>query len=351
MNKPQIQDAGYRVQDVGFCILSTAFWMLYRFLATLVLLAILPVIAFPQNIDLQQIHVQSALVSVPVIVNDSNGRFVPGLTADAFSLFQDGIPVPVSLFLSSEDPIKIAFLLDTSRSTTTVLDKIKKSALRFLLEMRPQDRAMVVSFDSDIQVLCPLSSDYRELTDAISRAKSGGTNTRLRDAIMEIAQRRFRSITGRKAIVLLTDGEDHGSEISVPDLLDGVAASSTLIYSISYHVDPRRLMKGLMGISSSIPKSMERRKDGPEDPWQQREEQAANFLEKISELSAGRLYRSEVTQFDKAFKQISDELRSQYLIGFYPDQAKLDGQTHALEVHVTVPDAVVRSRRSYRAVP
>jgi VWFA-related protein len=325
--------------------------MLCRLLAALVFPAILPVIAFPQNIGLKQIHVQSALVSVPVIVNDSNGKFVPGLAADAFNLYQDGIPVPVSLFLTSEDPVKIAFLLDTSRSTTTVLDKIKKSALRFLLELRPQDRAMVVSFDSDIQVLCPLSSDYRELTDAIRRAKAGGTGTRLRDAIMEIAQRSFRSVTGRKAIVLLTDGEDHGSEISVPDLLDGIAASSTLIYSISYHVDPGELMKGLMGKSSGIPKSMERRKDGSKDPWQQREELAANFLGKISELSAGRFYRSEVTQFDKAFRQISDELHAQYLIGFYPDQAKLDGQTHALEVRVAVPDAVVRSRRSYRAVP
>jgi hypothetical protein len=85
--------------------------------------------------------------------------------------------------------------------------------------------------------------------------------------------------------------------------------------------------------------------------WNKREERAAQYLEEISELSAGRFYRSEVTKLDNAFKQISDELRSQYLIGFYPDKSKLDGATHALAVTVSVADTIVRSRRSYRAIP
>ncbi len=317
------------------------------------LTAILALIAVPLAMAVQEkqgtprIRVESALVTVPVMVSDSEGRFIPGLKADAFKLYQDGVPADVSLFLTSEDPIKIAILLDTSPSTTTVLDKIKKSAARFLLQMRPQDMATVVSFDSDIQVLCPFSSDPRELGRAIENAKQGGASTRIRDAILEMAQRRFRSISGRKAIVLLTDGEDHGSETSVQALLDGVAASSTLIYSIFYHVDPRQLMKELVGRSVRIPKPVKGRKD----PWQQREEEAAAFLEKVSELSAGRFYRSEITEFDKAFKQISDELRSQYVLGFYPDQSKLDGQLHSLEVQVAVPDSVVRCRRSYRSIP
>jgi hypothetical protein len=67
-------------------------------------------------------------------------------------------------------------------------------------------------------------------------------------------------------------------------------------------------------------------------------------------LSAGRFYRSDVPELDKAFKQISDELRSQYLLGFYPDQSKLDGRIHTLEVQVAIPDTLVRSRRSYRSI-
>ena len=297
-----------------------------------------------QNIsDTQRIHVESALVTVPVIVSDSQGRFLPGLSADSFRLYEDGIQVPVSLFLKSEDPIKIALLLDTSMSTTTILGKIKQAARRFLLQMRPQDLAMVVSFDSDVQVLCPLSSDQRELNGAIKSAKIGGVSTRMRDAINEIALQRFKSLTGRKAIVLLTDGQDHGSRISTPDLLDGVAASSTLVYSVFYNVDPRQLLRELVGVSP--------RRTGQYAGWNEREEQAAQYLEKISELSAGRFYRSNVKELDNVFKQISEELRSQYLLGFYPEKSKLDGATHTLMVSVAIRDAVVRNRRSYRAIP
>lgn len=301
--------------------------------------------------DTPRIRIESALVTVPVIVSDSQGRFLPGLSAASFKLYQDGLPVPTSLFLTSEDPVKIALLLDTSMSATTILGKIKKAASRFLLQMRPQDLATIVSFDSDIQVLCPLSSDHRELNDAVKRARTRGASTRMRDAINETAQQRFKSIAGRKAIVLLTDGEDHGSRISAPDLLDAVAASSTLIYSIFYNVDPRALLKELVGASSRIPKAGHGRQNNPYADWIERGEQAAQYLEKISELSAGRFYRSSTTEFDAAFRQISEELRSQYLIGFYPDKSKLDGAMHTLVVSVAIPGAVVRNRSSYRAIP
>jgi Ca-activated chloride channel homolog len=286
--------------------------------------------------------VESALVTVPTIVTDPQGRFLPGLKADSFKLFQEGVEVPISMFLTSEDPVKIALLMDTSRSTTTVLRNIKRAAKRFLREMRPQDLAMVVSFDSDIEVLCPLSSDQRELERAIDSAKAGGSATRMMDAVVEIAQRRFRSISGRKAIVLLTDGQDNGSRISSSDLLAEISASSTLIYTIFYSVDPAELMKEISGRSPS------RKRAFPE--FDEREKKAEQYMRELSELSAGRFYRSAVTDFDAAFRQISDELRAQYLLGFYPEASHLDGNMRALEVQVLLEDANVRSRRSYRAV-
>jgi len=301
--------------------------------------------------DAGRIRIESALVAVPVIVQDSEGKFLPGLGVDSFKLYQDGRTVPIALFLTSEDPIKIALLLDTSVSTITVLNRIKRAATRFLLQLRPQDSAMVVSFDSDIRVLCPLCSDPQRLEGAIKSAKPGGSGTRMRDAIHEMAQQRLRSISGRKAIVLLTDGQDHGSQVSATDLVDAVAASSTLIYPIFYSVDPRVLMKEWLGVSSRIPKAAAGQKNGPYAAWYEREEQAAQYLETLSEVSAGHFYKSDVKECDGAFRQITAELRSQYLIGFYPDKSKLDGALHTLVVGVAVPGAVVRSRRSYRAAP
>lgn len=291
----------------------------------------------------QVIRVESALVTVPVIANNSKGRFLGGLTPGDFGLFEDGIQVPISLFLTSEDPVKIALLIDTSQSTTTVLKSIRKAAERFLLQMRPKDLALVVGFDSEIRVLCPLSSDPRELKEGIRKARSGGSRTRMRDAIQEIAQKRFRSLTGRKAIILLTDGQDKGSRLSAEDLLNAVAASNTLIYSVFYKVDPRELMEEVFGVESRNRRSFL--------SWEEHERKAIEYLTQISELSAGRVYTSEVKELDHAFSQISEELRSQYLLGFYPDRSKLDGAMHALEVKIAVPDAVIRSRRNYSSVP
>jgi Ca-activated chloride channel homolog len=295
-----------------------------------------------ENLNPQKIRVESTLITVPVIVSDQKGIFLPGLSGSTFKLFEDGAPVPISLFLTSEDPVKIALLIDTSISTTTVLKKIKQAAEQFLLQLRPKDMAMVASFDSEIQVLCPFSSDPKELKEGIRSARSGGSQTKMRDAINQTALQRFRSITGRKAIIVLTDGQDRGSRISARDLLYSVASSNTLIYSIFYRVDPRQLMKELFGVPP--------RKGAATASWDELEAQAAQYLDKLAELSAGRFYRSNATELDVVFKQISDELRAQYLLGFYPDTSKLDGSTHTLVVSVSVPDAVVRSRLSYRAV-
>ena len=304
----------------------------------------------PQDFpDTGRIRVESALVTVPVMVSDPQGRFIPGLNVEAFKLFQDGVRVPISVFLTSQDPIKIALLLDTSASTATVLGKIKKAARRFLQQMREQDLAMVIGFSTGVEVLCPLSSDAKELEEGIENARVGGGLTKMRDAIHDVIARRFGSSSGRKAIILLTDGQDHGSRISASALQDAVAASGTLIYSVFYSVHPRELVKKLTGISSRIPEEVDEHGIGPYADWAEQEERAARYLEKISELSAGRFYRSDIAKLDDAFKQISEDLRSQYLLGFYPEASKLDGATHTLLVSVEVPDAVVRNRRSYRA--
>lgn len=296
------------------------------------------------------IRVESALVSVPVVVSDDRGRYVPGLKAADFKLYQDDLPQPVALFAASEEPVRIGLLLDTSKSTISVLNKIKKAAREFLLQLRPQDQAFVVSFDASIQYLSSLSSDRSELESAIKRARVGEyTGTKMRDAVLDVVQRKFRAIQGRKAIVLLTDGQDYGSEVLAPDLLSAVAASNTAIYSIHYSVDPREVMKKLFGVHSRLPAHTPGSRRGPYAIWDEREDRAAAYLEELSDLSAGRFYRSGMTDLKQTFAQVADELRHQYLLGFYPDRSKLDGSVHSLRVEVSLPGAVVRARRSYRA--
>ncbi len=293
--------------------------------------------------------VESALVHIPVIVSDPQGRYVPDLKAGDFTLFQDEARQPIALFATAQEPIKIALMLDTSKSTFPVLDRIKKAARRFLQELRPQDMAMIVAFDLEVKVLNRLSADSAQLDEVIKGVKVGDyVGTKLRDAVFEVLAKRFRGIPGRKAIILLTDGQDYRSEVSKADLLSLAAESDTVIYSILYTIDPREAMKKLFGISSRMPRT----RSGPEArATLAREKEAADFVEQLSNAGAGRLYRSEAADLKRAFAQITAELRHQYLLGFYPDKAKLDGTLHELRVQVARADVVVRARRSYRATP
>jgi VWFA-related protein len=287
--------------------------------------------------------VQTTLVNVPAIVTDAHDRYIPDLTANDFVLYEDDARQPIALFAASQEPIHVALLLDTSRSTATVLGKIKNAAAEFLSHLRPQDQAMIVSFDFEVHVLSRLKSDLQQLKEDVRRAEVASyPNTKLRDAVFEVMQESLVAVQGRKAIVLLSDGQDVGSRVSAVELIGAVGGSDTVIYPVHYRVDPKELMKKLFGISGRLP-------DSGDKIWRDYERQGREFLQKLADESAGRLRSSEVGDLKKTFELVTQELRHQYLLGFYPDKSKLGGNLHALRVEVTRPGAVVRARRSYRA--
>lgn len=319
-------------------------------------------ITFPtsaQNQSDKPIKVQTTLVSVPVIVSDRAGRYISGLKLADFKLFQDRIEQRISIFDAEEEPLNIAFLLDTSRSTSQVLDDIKKDAGNFLKELRPRDRAMVVSFDYDVHLLRALTSDRKAVEQAIKGASIGErVGTALRDAVAEVIMRQFKRVDGRKAIILLTDGKDHGSRISEEALFDEATESGAMIYSVFFETGflrrdrfDRNPFPGRgWGRRNQFPPNERPRGDSRRGRGVEiRNEDAANFLTQLSEVSAGRFYTSKVSDLKETFKLIAEELRHQYRLGFYPDVSKADGQRHTLRVEVNAADAVVRARRSYQA--
>ena len=180
------------------------------------------------------IKIETKLVSVPTIVSDRDGRYVPNLTAADFTVFQDGAKQNIEFFAATEEPISVALLIDTSQSTRPVLGDIKDSAKAFLKLLGPRDNAMIVSFDYDTHFLSPLTSDQEQLKKAIKQADvpRGQVGTTLRDAVFQTVNNVFKGLTGRKAIILLTDGKDHGSQITTRDLLFRLEESDTLIFTI-----------------------------------------------------------------------------------------------------------------------
>ncbi|HXI25030.1 MAG TPA: VWA domain-containing protein, partial [Pyrinomonadaceae bacterium] len=187
----------------------------------------------PQVVD--TIKIDTNLISVPVIVSDRNNRYVPDLKVEAFHLFDNQVEQKISYFDIGEEPLNVVLMLDTSLSTRDVLNDIKKAAKAFLKELRPQDRAMIVTFDWQTQKLSELTNNRKQLEAAIKEAKVGRyAGTVLNDAVSEITSQVLQPIRGRKAIILLSDGNDHGSVVNPEDLLRSESEADAMIYSIYY---------------------------------------------------------------------------------------------------------------------
>lgn len=324
----------------------------------------------------ETIKIDTTLVSVPVVVSDRQGRYISGLKASDFTLYADRVKQTIEFFADTEEPINVALLLDTSKSTTPVLDDIKKAAKDFVKQLRPQDRAMIVSFDFNETALCELTSDRKTLEKAIGKARIGDIpGTKLRDAVYDVMREEFRNVKGRKAIVLLTDGKDHGSQVNERKLLENAAEADTLIYSVFYLSLPKVMARnpradrggwgnprmgrrgGIFGPRFPMPPPQrprdEERRQRRAGQIEARNEEAIEFLERLSDASAGRYFNSEVANLKRTFEQIIEELRHQYRLGFYPqdrlaDQPATHSTNHTIKVEVSRSDIVVRSRRSYR---
>ena len=313
-------------QVIEMCILRIS-------LGFIVLLFVVPALAQEPSKE-STIKIDTTLVSVPVVVSDRQGRYVADLKQEDFTLYQDRIKQPISFFAATEEPINIALLLDTSRSTRDVLDDIKKAAITLLKQVRPQDSLMVIAFDYNVHVLCPLTTDRKALERAVKKAEIGEFfGTTLNDAVTEVLARSFKSVKGRKAIILLTDGKDAGSKVPPRELVASAEEADTLIYPIFYTTLPMRRNRLAFG---------GRRMD-------RINERASDFLHILAETSAGRFYASEVTDLKTTFGLILEELRHQYRLGFYPDSVEQEGKLHRLNVEVNRTDVAVRARRSYRS--
>ena len=316
------------------------------------------------------IRVNTTLVSVPVIVSDRDGRYIPDLKRSDFSLARDGANQKIDFFASIEEPINVAILIDTSHSTRPVLDEIKKAAERFIRVLGPRDKAAVVSFDYDTHLLSPLTTNIGQLKRAIKDAeipKLAGTT--LRDAVGQTVSEQFSGVTGRKAIILLTDGKDVGSQIRPQELIRSLEESDVMIYSIFFKTGMGmgnrgrgmgRLGGGVFGPrfppNDRFPgprRGDPSRRAGAVDPQRQQRieennERAEDYLQQLSDVTAGRFYNSDGSKFSETFDLIADELRHQYRLGFYPPEETGPAAIHELRIKVNRPDVVVRARSSYR---
>jgi len=283
------------------------------------------------------VKVETNLITIPVSVFDRHGLYIPGLKKEDFQIFEDGKEQQIEYFGTSDKPFTVVLLIDTSPSTAYQIDEIRDAAIAFVNQLKPDDQVMVIEFDGHVHVLTEATTDRPTIFKAIKKADFG-SGTALYDAVNFSLTKRLNAISGRKAIVLFTDGVDTVSlKANYDSTLALAEESESLIFPIYYDTSAttRGGMGGIFGPAAGTT---------PREYALGRE-----YLRELAEYTGGRVFRPESTPggLTAAFEGIADELRRQYNIGYIPSEVGTPGQRKRIKVRVDRPNLVLRARDSY----
>jgi Ca-activated chloride channel homolog len=272
----------------------------------------------------QQATFKSGTSIVPVLttVTDSQGRLVPNLEQEEFSVLDNGKPQPITLFQNETQPFTVVVMLDFSFSMTTHLDLLKAATEQFILRMLPADKGQVGAFSDKIQFSGEFTNDRDDLVAAL-RDLQFGNPTRLYDAI-DASIEMLENVEGRKIVLVFTDGDDTASRKGMGAVLDRARATETMIYAI--------------GLESEFPIA----------PGRMQRTRPDRGLRKLADETGGGYFElKKTTELAPTFTRVAQELHSLYTIGFAP--AVLDNKEHRLEVKMKQPGHTARARKSYIA--
>ena len=301
--------------------------------------------------ELEVIRVETDLVVFPVRVTDKKGRPIADIKQEELRIFEDGVEKELAYFSDTDQPFTVALLLDMSYSSVFKLLEIQEAAKKFVAQLRPVDKVMVVSFAEKPVVLCEATNDPKVLKYAIegSRIASG---TGLYLTLDMVLNQKLSRISGRKAIVLFSDGVDTSSKFETAATVGkDVTESDVLIYPVKYNTyddvqKTRRSTAPVQYDDNDKPYTVDTRPVKGE-----REEDyavAKEFLLSIAKDTGGRLYNvTSTTNLDQAFANIANELRKIYSLGYYPKSDRESGASFDIKVRVYRPDLNIHTRESY----
>jgi VWFA-related protein len=305
----------------------------------------------------QEQSVETLKVSVDVVqlffnVKDRHGALIPHLNKENFELFEDGQPQTIKYFKAESDlPLTLGMMIDSSGSQMRVLDMEKEVGASFLEStLRPKDEAFVISFDVDITLLQDFTNSVSRLRHALNEARintggvscSGGPigpqgpipcsstgprGTALYDAVYLASHDELSHEVGRKAMILLTDGEDQGSKLKIKDAIEAAQKADAICYVLL--IADRGFSYGFGGYTG------------------------VSDMRKLTEETGGRVIEvgNKIEKLRQAFDQISQELRSQYNIGYTPTNTARDGSFRKVEIRPKQSDYKIQARSGYYATP
>ncbi|MBA2736670.1 MAG: VWA domain-containing protein [Pyrinomonadaceae bacterium] len=303
------------------------------------------------NNDEETIRVDTDLVIIPSQISDRSGKPVNDIAKEEFKIFENGIEQEIAYFSSEEQPFTVALVLDMSYSSVFKLPEIQAAALAFINQLHENDKVMVVSFDEKIRILCEATTNRKALRLAVEGARIA-SGTSLYEAMDTVLNKKLRQISGRKAVILLSDGVDTSSQRQTPAaILRDAAETEVLIYPIRYDTydDVQKSRKESAQIfydENDRPYTVETSRVKGERIEDYRN--AKEFTEQIASQSGGKVYRvSRAANLNRAFSQIAEELRQVYNLGYYPNSERKNGVLFSIKVRVYRSDLIIRARNSY----
>jgi Ca-activated chloride channel family protein len=250
-------------------------------------------------------------VEVYATVSDGDGRPITGLSADDFTVLENGEPQTISAFIEGDFPASVALAIDRSVSMKGTPLTVARTAGRvFVSSLRPQDRVGLIGIGSQVELLAPIDTDRARVLSALTAVDPWGT-TSLHDAIIQAIDL-LAGETRRRALVLLSDGVDKYSQATEVDVLNHARRHDVLVYPIALGRTRPRLFSELAAITG------------------------------------GRSFHlREPEKLQSTLQQIAEELRHQYLLGYNPEERATPGEWRSINVRVERPDARVRARSGY----
>ncbi len=305
-----------------------------------------------QDQSMETLKVNVEVVQLFFNVKDKHGALIPSLTKTDFDLFEDGKTQTIKYFKAESDlPLTLGIMIDSSGSMQRVLDMEKEVGASFLENiLRPKDEAFVISFDTDITLLQDFTNSTSRLRKALNSAKisapsvgcssgpigpqgpipcsAGGTRgTALYDAVYLASHDELSHEVGRKAMILLTDGQDEGSKLKIKDAIEAAQKADAICYVLL-------IVDRSWGFSGGG-------------------YYGSGEMKKLTQETGGRVIEvgNKVEKLRQAFEQISNELRSQYNIGYTPTNTVRDGNFRKVEIKPKQGEYKIQARSGYYAMP
>jgi Ca-activated chloride channel homolog len=282
----------------------------------------------PQDAGGESIKISTELVQLDVKVTDQNGRAVSGLTKNDFVVYEDKVNQTIESVSAEEAPVSMGLVIDTSSSMRPKLSTVADAARDLIGQMRRDDEAFLVQFNTETDLIQEFTSNRRELENALGELYASG-GTALLDAIIATADHARESGQRRKkALVVITDGLDKNSSMKEKEVIEAMKEDEVQVYLVGF-VDEEE--SG--GFFSKSPAK-----------------KARQLLTRLAEDSGGRaFFPTDVSEMPAIAAQIAKELRAQYVISYYPSNSRRDGSFRSVRVAVNNRKLIAQTRQGYYA--